>query len=91
MKSDKYARDELRKDFAKLVQTEELSWRHNSRVLWLKEGDNNTKFFHKSVNLRSRAKAITKLSFNDDWITDPQQIANLTSDYFASLFTEMIE
>ena len=37
-----------------LVSLEEISWVQKLRVLWLKEGDNNTKFFHHMVNLHRR-------------------------------------
>ena len=33
-----------------LVALQEISWCQKSRVLWLKEGDSNTRFFHKVVN-----------------------------------------
>ena len=40
---------------------EEVSWRQKSRTLWLKEGDNNTKFFHKMVNLHRRYNYMDKV------------------------------
>ena len=40
---------------------EEVSWRHKSRALWLKEGDKNTRFFHGMENARKRIKFIGKI------------------------------
>ena len=43
----------LRKgELEELILREEIHWRQNARVKWVKEGDCNLKFFHKVVNGR---------------------------------------
>ena len=37
-----------------LLSLEEISWRQKSRMLCIKEGYNNTKFFHKMENSHRR-------------------------------------
>jgi len=40
-------------------QQEETLWRQKSRVRWLKEGEKNTKFFHKTTVQRRMTNQIT--------------------------------
>uniref|UniRef100_A0A2N9GQ21 Reverse transcriptase domain-containing protein n=1 Tax=Fagus sylvatica TaxID=28930 RepID=A0A2N9GQ21_FAGSY len=44
-----------------LAHLDETSWRQKSRVQWLKEGDNNTKFFHKIANSNRRRNYMEKI------------------------------
>ena len=47
---EKLEQTNLHIDIEKLTLMEESSWRQKSRVLHLKEGDANTRFFHRMAN-----------------------------------------
>ena len=51
---EKCYRVDLRSKVEHLLSLEEISWRQKFRMLCIKEGDNNTKFFHKMANSHRR-------------------------------------
>lgn len=48
----------LRKEINKLLVREEIMWSQRSRVLWIKWGDRNTKFFRATTSQRRRRNRI---------------------------------
>lgn len=67
---------------------EEISWRQKSRVLWLKEGDKCTKFFHRVANSNKRYNSIESLSVNGSVSSDQPTIRTSVVQYYESLFIE---
>ena len=51
----------LRHELTALMLKEETLWRQRSRNSWLKEGDQNTRFFHESASLRHKVNTISRL------------------------------
>lgn len=78
----------LIKEHNYLLKVEEDFWKLRSRVIWLNDGDANTRFFHTTtLNRRRRNKIIVLQKEEGDWTYDPQEIQNITFTYFKNLFT----
>jgi hypothetical protein len=76
------------RDLENSILQEEISWRQKSRVLWLKEGDKCTKFFHQIANSNRRSNSIESLSINGSISSDQQVIREHVAQFYESLFTE---
>ena len=61
---EKLEKVRLQTKFKKISLSEEISWRQKSRMLYLKEGGSNTKFFHQMANSHRRNNAITNLKID---------------------------
>jgi hypothetical protein len=45
----------------KWLKVEEQEWRQKSRAVWIKDGDNNTQFFHQFTNYRRNHNSIWEI------------------------------
>uniref|UniRef100_A0A2N9HVH9 Elongation factor P C-terminal domain-containing protein n=1 Tax=Fagus sylvatica TaxID=28930 RepID=A0A2N9HVH9_FAGSY len=75
-------------DLERTSLLDEISWRQKSRALWLREGDKNTKFFHRLANSNRRYNSISSLSINGVMSTDPDAISESITNFYSHLFEE---
>ncbi|XP_039126955.1 uncharacterized protein LOC120263117 [Dioscorea cayenensis subsp. rotundata] len=84
--------DEIRQesdllDNLKIIhKQEEIYWKQRSRLQWLKEGDENTKFFHAVPNGRKNRNFIPRLLKDDVTFEHPKDIGRIFSEYFKLQF-----
>ncbi|XP_065622546.1 uncharacterized protein LOC136064571 [Quercus suber] len=65
----------MRSEVKNLLSLEEISWRQKSRMLWIKEGDNNTKFFHKVANSHKRLNHLSFLEVDKVIYEEESEVA----------------
>jgi hypothetical protein len=84
--------EELKAELDERKEHEEILWRQKSRVQWLKEGEKNTKFFHRSMVHRRYINKITQLEdAQGNPIRDHDRIAEELINYYKDLLTEPID
>uniref|UniRef100_A0A2N9IM68 30S ribosomal protein S13, chloroplastic n=1 Tax=Fagus sylvatica TaxID=28930 RepID=A0A2N9IM68_FAGSY len=85
---EKNERIRLINDLETNISLEEICWRQKSRVTWLKEGDKNTKYFHKVANSHRHHNSIRHLSINGVLTTDQEAIKAEISGFYQHLYIE---
>ena len=69
-------RADLRSLVEHLLSLEEISWRKKSRMLCIKERDNNTKFFHKMANSHRRYNYLRTLEVDGVVFEEEPKVTN---------------
>ncbi|GKV50907.1 hypothetical protein SLEP1_g57586 [Rubroshorea leprosula] len=72
----------------KHLRIKERMWQQKSRMVWLKEGDANTKFFHRCVKGRNRRNEINFIQIKGVQHTGVLGIKKAVAEHFEKLFTE---
>lgn len=79
---------ELKWKVCAAYREEELYWKQKRRVLWLRAGDQNKKYFHAKTKQRRARNQITRLRNSlNQWVCKEEEIKAVASDYFHHLFT----
>ncbi|XP_058008494.1 uncharacterized protein LOC131182962 [Hevea brasiliensis] len=90
-KRDAHSRESFRmakSKFLDLLRRKESYWRQRAKEFWLKEGDQNTKFFHRKNTIRQRKNRIDRLKDdNGNWCDWSTGLEAMITDYFKNIFT----
>ena len=71
-----------------LASLEEISWRQKSKALFIKEGDNNTRFFHRLANSHGRTNQIRGVEVEGALYEDESEVTNPIVDFYKKLYQE---
>lgn len=84
-----YKRGNKKSEMNELLYRDEMLWLQRSRIVWLKEGDRNTKKFHGRAVWRARKNNLKGLldGYYGNWHTQLQAMQELAKNYFEQLFT----
>ena len=78
----------LKAELRDLLSREEKLWQQHSKQHWLKEGDQNTSFFHGKASQRFKRNSVKRLrNSNGEWCEGDDQIGGLFTEYFRMLFS----
>ena len=81
-------REEHKCEAVCLAHLEETCWRQKSRVLWLQEGDDNTKFFHRMANSNRRRNYVNGLEVDGVFYEEKEEVKQQIVQFYSSLYQE---
>lgn len=76
----------LNESLEEIRKQEEVYWKQRSRLQWLKEGDENTKYFHSVANGRKNINFIPSIKIGNDSYTTTKDIGKIFEQRFRALF-----
>ncbi|XP_060965512.1 uncharacterized protein LOC133034440 [Cannabis sativa] len=79
---------EKKKELFLVLDQKEVFWKQRAKQFWLKEGDQNSKYFHRAASNRKSFNKISKLKdTSGTWKDWDNGLADVVVEYFSSLFS----
>lgn len=80
--------EKARWHYLKLLEKKEIFWRQRAKQFWLRDGDKNTRFFHKYASARKEQNMIKKLKDDSgEWTEKEEEIQGIITKYFENIFS----
>ncbi|XP_074323748.1 uncharacterized protein LOC141660660 [Apium graveolens] len=79
--------NEVRSEYLKLLERQEVYWKQRAKQHWLREGDKNTRIFHRFASVRRKNNRIERIKDADgNWQETSEAIQRVIEGYFMDLF-----
>lgn len=79
---------EARRNYSRLLEKQEVFWRQRAKQYWPRDGDSNTRFFHKFASMRKEHNKIKRLKNEvGEWQDTEDMIQDTIIRYFETMFT----
>lgn len=76
--------------YLRVLNQQDMYWKQRAKLFWLKEGDQNTMFFHNAVRRRKQKNNIERLKSKEgNWVEKGTELDSLMVNYFSELFTSV--
>jgi hypothetical protein len=85
---EKVQKIDISRELEKTLLFEEMNWRQKSRALWLREGDKNTKLFHRVANSHRKFNQIGSLTINGAISRNYVEMKEHIIQYYNNLYFE---
>ena len=79
----------IKADIEFLASLEEISWRQKSKALFIKEGDNNTWFFHRLANSHRRMNFIRSVKVDGVLSEGESDVLDHVVAFYKKLYQEL--
>lgn len=79
----------IKKHLAEVCRWEEIAWRQRSRELWLREGDKNTAFFHRSACVHRSFNFLRRIIIKGNTLEDLEVMKENICDFYKKLYTQL--
>ena len=79
---DQTCRTQIKGEIAHVASLEEISWRQKSQFLFVKEGDKNTRFFHRIANSRRRSNHIRGIEVDGVLYEDEEEVRSKVVHFY---------
>jgi hypothetical protein len=81
-------KEDMSRELENTLLCEEIHWRQKLRALWLKEGDSNTRFFHKMANSHRKYNRVETLRIDGVLSNDPNEVKEHVVQFYRNLYSE---